>query len=155
MDGLPENAQSSTAAFFAYQSGAFFAYSSSISVGVSCSRSGPNLDTVTTNSQKFLQGKWSRLSHVACTLQGRSPPGGVPSPSSNEERQHHPMVRQLVRSGSPSAAYQRLTQLGLYPADPRPRFLEIHRDDNLTSMHLHPDIAECARQHRLGRSCLS
>ena len=64
--------------------------------------------------------------------------------SSNEERQHHRMVRQLVRSASLSAAYQRLTQPGLYPADPRPRFLEIHRDDNLTSMHLHPDFADCA-----------
>ena len=87
---------------------------------------GPNgvLDLVTTNSQKFLEGKWSHLFHVACSLHERfsSPPASAPS--SNEERQHR-MVRQLVRGGSLSAAYQRLTQPGLYPADPRARFLEL------------------------------
>jgi hypothetical protein len=49
------------------------------------------------------------------------------------------MVHQLVQGGSLSAAYQRLTQPGLCKSDPLPRFLEIHRDVDLTSLNLHMD----------------
>ena len=48
-------------------------------------------------------------------------------------------VHLLVQAGSLSAAYQRLTQPGHCPHDPLSRFLEIHRDVDLSTCNLHPD----------------
>ena len=73
------------------------------------------------------------------------PVSAVPEIQSGER--FYRMVHQLVQGGSLSAAYQRLTQPGLCPTDPLPRFLEIHRDIDLTSLHLHPASVQDVRDN--------
>ena len=108
---------------------------------------GPNviLDTIKSNCRFFLEGKWSHLYHTACILKhSPSLPAGTPSappPSPLDERQIR-LVWQLVQSGSLSAAYQRLTEPGLFRGDPLSRFLEIHPHTDLSALNLHPDIVQ-------------
>jgi hypothetical protein len=56
-------------------------------------------------------------------------------------------VHQLVLGGSLTAAYQRLTEPGLCQTDPLPRFLEIHRDIDLTSLNLHLNSVQEVRDN--------
>ena len=65
--------------------------------------------------------------------------------ASDEERRHR-AAHQHVRNGSLSGVYARLTQQGLYASDPLERFLEIHRDIDLSSLCLHMD--KCPRPQR-------
>ena len=44
-----------------------------------------------------------------------------------------------------SGAYARLTQPGLYASDPLERFLDIHRDIDLSSLSLHMDNVQALR----------
>ncbi len=91
---------------------------------------GPNgvIDTIRTNCQKFLEGKWSHLYQAAIHLQTFSSPPHCADAhliQQSEERLFR-LVHQLVPSGNISAAYQRLTQPGLFQPDPLPHFLQIH-----------------------------
>ena len=109
------------------------------------------LDTIKQNCQFFLEAKWSHLYYTACKLNARSnyadplPPSHPPVIRSDER--FFRMVHQLVKGGSLSAAYQRLTQPGLCQSDPLPRFLEIHKDVDLKSLNLHPDVVQDVRDN--------
>ena len=114
---------------------------------------GPNgiLDTIKTNCQQFLEAKWSHLYHLAAHLHAPRPlaahPGhSDPLPIQSDERIFR-MAHQLIQGGSLSAAYQRLTQPGLCPTDPLPRFLEIHKDVDITSLNLHLDGVQDVRDN--------
>ena len=110
------------------------------------------LDTIKTNCQQFLEAKWSHhLYHTARKLYAQPSTTIHPNNSEivqnrNDERLFH-TVHQLVLGGSLSAAYQRLTEPGLCQTDPLPRFLEIHRDIDLTSLNLHLDSVQDIRDN--------
>ena len=53
----------------------------------------------------------------------------------------------IIKSGSLSAAYQRLIQLGLYHQDPLLHFLWIHSDVDLTSMNLHSQCIQDVQEN--------
>jgi hypothetical protein len=57
------------------------------------------------------------------------------------------MAHQLIQGSSLSTAYQLLTQPGLCPTDPLPRFLQIHKDVDITSLNLHLDSVQDIRDN--------
>ena len=114
---------------------------------------GPNgvLDTIKTNCQQFLEAKWSHLYHTARNLHAQPSTSLHPNDSEIVQNRHDERffrnVHQLVLGGSLSAAYQRLTEPGLCQTDPLPRFLDIHRDIDLTSLNLHLDSVQEVRDN--------
>ena len=112
---------------------------------------GPNgvLDTVKTNCQKFLEAKWSHLFHAARALQNRSIHTNRQL-DCNFSQQNDPErlfrhARQLIQSGSLSAAYQCLTEPGLSQDDPYDHFVQIHRNDDISDLNLHNNIMQEVR----------
>ena len=151
LDALPAFDQSPTACFLHQKVLAFLTALPALLVS-QVTALGPNgvLDTIKKNCQQFLEGKWSHLYHAACTLHARAGSHNVPAPivlQPPSDERFYRNVHQLVQAGSLSAAYQRLTQPGLCPHDPLSRFLEIHRDVDLSTLNLHPDSIQEVRDN--------
>ena len=151
LEALPEFDQSPTVAFLHSQVLSLFTALPALLVSlVTGLGSNGVLDTVKTNCQKFLEAKLSHLFHAACALQHRSIHTNKQLDSNSSQHSDPERlfrhVRQLVQSGSLSAAYQCLTEPGLSQDDPYDHFVQIHRNNDLADLNIHNNIMQEVRE---------